>query len=139
MSGSVIERYVNRVPEPARKPSASEDPDALDDLGAFSILRGVRERALMLELRMKDGSVTALSYAYLSKAVFDPSEGITLQFGGSTVRIAGTNLATEVRPNVQLFQSLLRHRVPWVCEADRASSLRASAGAIVIDEIRIEP
>lgn len=136
MSGSVIDRYVGRTAEPSRK--AVEEPEALDDLGAFSVLRGVRDRALMLELRMKDGSSTALSYAYLAKATFDPSEGIVLYFPGSTVRIIGTNLGSEVRPNVRLFQSLLRHRVAWIQEADQAESLQASGKSIVIDEIKVE-
>ena len=137
MNDSVIDRYASRVAEPARK--STEDPDAFDNLGSFSILRGVRDRALMLELRCKDGSIHAFNYAYLAKASFDPSEGITLVFGRSSVRIIGTNLGAEVRPNVRLFQSLLRHRVPWIREADRAASLKANPGAVVVDEIRIDP
>ncbi len=138
MNVSVVDRYTQRVAAPAAK-TLVEEAEALDDLGAVGILRGVRERALMLELRMKDGTISAFSYAYLSKASFDPSEGIILHFGGSTVRIIGTNLGVEIRSNVRLFQSLLRHRVPWLQEADRTASLEAHPGMLLIDEIRIEP
>lgn len=137
MNASVIDTYVSRTSEPLRK--AAEEPETLDDLGAFSILRGVRDRALMLELRLKDGSSTAFSYAYLTQATFDPSEGIVLHFPNSTVRIIGTNLGAEIRPNVRLFQSIIRHRVAWIHEADSAASLGTSTHDIVIDELTIEP
>jgi hypothetical protein len=59
------QRY--RLVRARRKPAA--------DLGAFGFLRGVRDRAVMLELRWKDGSVVAFAYAWLERAGFDPSEG----------------------------------------------------------------
>ncbi len=137
MRDSVIDRYAGRVADPTKRPV--EELDSFDNLGVFSILRGVRDRALMLELRMRDGSSHAFGYAYLAQASFDPSAGITLHFGGSTVHIIGTNLGVEVRPNVRLFQSLLRHRVPWIRETERGESFLASAKSMTIDEIRIDP
>ena len=137
MSGSVFDRYAVRTPEAARKPPA-EEPEALDDFGSFGLLRGVRERALFLELRFRDGSSTALNYSYLTRADFDPSHGIAINFGGVVVTISGTNLGAEIRPNVRLFQSLLRHRVPWLREADRTALLQAHAGSVVIEEITID-
>ena len=50
---------------------------------AFGFLRGVRDRAIMLELRHRDGRISAVGYAWLSGAEFDPSAGITLSFGGT--------------------------------------------------------
>jgi len=137
MSGSVLDRYTARAPEPAKKLSA-EEPDALDDLGSFGLLRGMRERALYLELRLRDGSSTALNYGYLTRADFDPSHGIALNFSGVVVTICGTNLGAEIRPNVRLFQSLLRHRVPWLREADRTALLQAHPGVVIIEGITIE-
>jgi hypothetical protein len=131
MSGNVLDRYVVKAPQ-AAKPS--EVVETIDDLGPFAVLRGF-DRALMLELRMKDGSSTAFNYNYLAKAIFDPSEGITLQFGASPVHIVGTNLNAEVRPNVRLFQSILRHRVAWIQEADGLASLAAISSSVVIDQI----
>ncbi len=33
-----------------------------DDLGSFGWLRGIRDRAIMLELRQKNGNVVAIGY-----------------------------------------------------------------------------
>lgn len=137
MDASVIEHYTSRVAP--RAPVSQESTEAAEDYGAFGLLRGVRERALMLELRMKDGSSTAFSYAYLVKATYEPSEGITLHFGGSTVTIVGTHLGKEVLSGLTVFGALLRQRVPWLQEADQAASLQAEKASIIIDEIRIEP
>src|SRR5258707_5878740 len=93
---SVLEKLVSRRTD---TDGLEDDANDFDDLGAFGWLRGVRDRALMLELRRRDGSALALGYAWLERAEFDPSEGITLCFGGKTVRITGRNLDNEARPN----------------------------------------
>ena len=134
MKGSILEKYAHAGPaKPA--PPASVEADSLDDLGAFGFLRGVRDRAIMLELKHKDGRVSAFGYAWLDHAEFDPSEGITLHFGGRMIKITGRNLNAEVRPNVRLLEALLRHRVPWIREADGPTALEAGRNATVIEEI----
>ena len=66
-------------------------------------MRGVRDRAIMLELRRKNGNVLAIGYGWLERAEFDPSEGITLHLVGQKIRIKGRNLNDEARP----FQPVL--------------------------------
>ena len=121
-----------------RQAGGAESPESEDDLGAFGWLRGQRERAVMLELRHKDGRVTGLGYAWLERAEFNPSDGITLYFVGKTVKLTGCNLNAESRPNVRLFAGILRHRVPWVQEADQAAAMRAGKGATVIERIEVK-
>ncbi len=82
----------------------------------------------MLELRHKDGSVSAFSYAWLERAEFDPSEGISLHFAGKTVLITGRYLNAEARPNVRLFAGIVRHRVPWIQEAGGPTAMVAANG-----------
>lgn len=118
-------------------PSESES-DATDDLGAFGWLRGVRERSLMLEVRHKDGKITAWGYSWLESAEFDPSVGITLNFSGKTIKLTGRNLNSAVRPNVRLFAGLLRHRVPWVQEADEPAVMETTQDAVIIERVKIE-
>lgn len=113
------------------------DDDADDDLGAFGWLRGQHERAPMLELRKKDGSILAYPYSWLEKARFDPSEGILLKFGVEKIKIIGRNLNNEIRPNVRLFSGIVSHRVPWIQEADRADAMAAGKGAVVIEAISL--
>lgn len=110
MSDSLLNKYTRPQTEP-------DDPQLeTEDLGSFGWLRGMRERATMLELRKKDGNITAIGYAWIEKIEFDPSEGITIHALGQQVRIQGRNLNAEVRHGVNLFQGLTRHRVPWVAE-----------------------
>lgn len=136
MNDSVFKQFSSRLPAAA---DAKEiEPEAADDFGAFSILRGVRDRALMLELRKKDGSVTAFGFGWLERVEYDPSDGLTLYFGSHKVTICGRNLAAEVRPNVRLLDGLMRHRVPWLREASEPEVLRATKDSLVIEGISIE-
>jgi len=73
----------------------------------------------MLELRKKDGGIVAFAYHWLERAEFDPSQGITLRFGPQKVKSAGRNPNGKVSPHVRLFAGIVRHRVPWIQEADR--------------------
>ena len=135
MTANVLDRYASRVPNPTK--NTVDEAGAPDDLGAFGLLRGVQDRSLMLELRLANGNSMAFSYSYLMQATCDPSQGIELQFSGKKVSIRGSHLNTEIRPNIRLYEAILRHRVPWVQEADRATSLRAPQGTVVIDAIEI--
>lgn len=132
---AVLQRYVTG--RDTRIGSAVEpaEADACDDLGAFGWLRGIRDRAIMLELRRKDGSIVAIGYGWLERVAFDPSEGITILAAGQKIRIRGRNLNAEVRPSVRLFEGIVRHRVPWVREADRSTGLQAGDRETVVNSI----
>jgi len=143
MTDSILKRYTGRTVESLaenRRTADSgsgppEDTDSPDDLGAFGILRGIRDRAIMLELRKKDGSITAIGYGYLERADYDPSEGITLHVLGRKIRLKGRNLNAEARPAFRLFEGITRHKVAWVREADHRESMTADDGETVIDAI----
>jgi hypothetical protein len=57
---------------------------------------------------------------------------------GRPVKIVGRNLNAETRPNVRLFNGILRHRVPWVQEADEPAGILADSKAPVIEQIVIK-
>ncbi len=136
MSDSTLRRYLEK---PANLPEGGNSPaEDLDDLGAFGFLRGTHDRALMLELRYKDGNIDAFPYAWLGKASFDPSKGITLRFGAETVKITGRNLNSEARPNVRLFAALVRHRIPWIQETSESQVWKAECDAAVVDAIKVK-
>ena len=132
---AVLQRYVTSRESRIGIAAENAEADACDDLGAFGWLRGIRDRAVMLELRRKDGSIVAIGYGWLERVQFDPSEGITLSAAGQKIRIRGRNLNAEVRPTVRLFEGITRHRVPWIQEADRATGLEAGDRETVIDAI----
>lgn len=135
MSGNVLTQYLDKQAKPGGKPA----PEAAEpeNLGMFGLLRGMHERAIALEIRFKDGRNEAFPYAYLQRSSLDPSEGITLRFGGAVVRITGRNLNAELRPNVRLFSAIAQHRVPWIEEAGNAAILQAGKGATVIEQIEL--
>lgn len=135
---SVLSQFAAKVGVPPAR--NDETPDELaDDYGAFSILRGVRDRSLMLEFRLKNGNVVALGYGWLERIEFDPSEGITLTFTGQkVVKIIGRNLNAEVRPQVRLLDGLIRHRVPWIAEADEPTAFGAARTVTIIERIALD-
>jgi hypothetical protein len=133
---AVRRRYADAVSDDRSGLDARLQSEPWDDFGAFGWLRGVRERALMLELRRKTGTVLAVGYGWLERAEFDPSEGITLYIVGQRVSIRGCNLNSEVRPLVRLFEGITRQRVPWIREASQVDRLAAPEGACIVESIQ---
>jgi len=137
MKDSLVTKFINNRPAEGNVVSMTE-ADELVDLGAFGFLRGTHERATMLELRYRDGSISAYGYAWLNEARFDPSEGITMHIAGRTVTITGRNLNAEIRPNVRLFAAILRHRISWIQEADGMKALDSKPLATVVERIVVK-
>lgn len=141
MNESVLKRFAGRAGESIAENRngidavRNFDSEMADDCGAFGFLRGMRERGIMLELRKKDGSITAIGYGYLERAEFDPGEGITLHVLGQRIRLKGRNLNAEVRPSIRLFEGITRHKIAWVREADHRESMTAEDSATIIDVI----
>lgn len=136
MTDSFLDKYVSRQAVPTAEP-VPDEPEAMDNYHCFGYLRGARDRALMLQLRKRNGNVLALGYAWLEKAEFDPSEAITLHFVGRKVRILGRNLNAEVRPTIRLFDAITRHRVSWIAEADGEIRLLNSKEELVVLSIEL--
>lgn len=137
MSGDLLRKYGGGKHAEADTHVTDEIGD-VDDLQAFGLMRGIRDRAIMLELRHKDGSIDGFPYAWLGRASFDPSDGITLRFGGDTIKIRGRNLNAEVRPNVRLFDAIVRQRVSFIQEADGPTMLSAPRQALVVESITVK-
>ena len=135
MTDKLLQKFAAKAGERAVGPAIADEPDIVDDLGAFGWLRGMHERAVMLELRKANGNILAVGYGWLERADFNPSEGITLHVVGRQIRIRGRNLNAEVRPLVRLFQGITRHRVPWVQEVNEPALMRAAKGETVVEAI----
>ena len=127
-----LNTLTNRIPS---RDNDEEDPEAL---GVCGWLHGIKDRALMLELRLKTGNVLALGYAWMEKAEYDPTEGITLHFVNAKVRLRGRNLRKPLRTHLRLFDGLLRHRIPWIQEVDLAQAVRSGEEAPLVTEIRVD-
>jgi hypothetical protein len=137
MSDDILRKYMGRNNGRLTSELDSDsDSDGTQDIdGLFGWLRGVRDRCITLELRKKDGRILAVSYGWIDRFEFEPSEGITLHFGGRHLTIKGRNLNAEIRPLVRLFSGLCRHRVPWIAEADLPAQMKAAPTATIVEQI----
>ena len=108
---------------------------------AFGYLRGVRERALLLECRFRDGNTEAFSYGWLGRVSYVASAGLLLRFSGDRlywVLIEGANLDRALADGVSLHRKgLLRHRVTWVREMSAEELRRAGPDAVTVEHIRL--
>lgn len=128
MTDRILGRYIrDNVDLPAD--AASE----VEDLGSFGFLRGIKDRAVMLEFRRKDGNSVAFDYGWLRKVEFSATECLTLHFGGGdVVKVIGRNLN---RQTPSLLRGVVSHRVPWIQEASEPDVLTSPNNVTVIEQI----
>ena len=130
-----VERLLQKhQPAPATEPA---DLETVEDQGGYGIVRAPRERALMVELRKKDGTVLAVPYAMIEQVRFSPSDGITIHACGREVRISGRNLNPQTSSRVGLFNGLCRHRVAWIMECTRSAIQTGGEAAAQVEAISL--
>lgn len=137
---SLLEGVADRRGRPAPKEAEECDEQAC---AAFGYLRGLREQALMLELRFRDGDREWYPYNLLASCRYNPSVGILLRFTGDVVTLVllrGSNLDALIHQGaVNLTDmGIQRHRILWVRELDEAELRRAPKGEPTIDRIEVE-
>ena len=86
-----------------------EDEEQSDDSGSifWGKERSSNRRAVMLDLRLKNGAYISLPYSYMTKVKFNPSIGLELYISGNYVKITGRNLH-------EMYNYLCRHRVTFI-------------------------
>ena len=129
MDKGLLHKYTSRL-ETEDQAGNVLDLEGTEDCGCFGYLRGLRERAVMLELRKRNGNILAIAYSWIDRIEFNPSEGVTISAAGTTVRIRGQNLNAEVRPLVRLFELLARGRATWIGEGP--------GSAVAANDCRVE-
>lgn len=132
MTDRLLDKYTKRGEASS---TASSELDDAEDLGCFGWLRGVRDRAIMLELRKKDGCAMAFAYAWLERVEHQPDLGLILHFPGRRVFLRGSGLNTETRPMVRLFDGIVRQRVAWVRESGGSEVISTSEPRCLIESI----
>lgn len=108
----------------------------------YGYLRGVRERALVLEFRrQKEGDTVAFPYGWLGPSRYHPSLGILLVFSAGElfgVRIRGRNLNKESEKGISLFdRGIAKHRITYVSEMQEKESHTAGDQECVVERIEI--
>jgi hypothetical protein len=109
---------------------------------AFGFLRGLRDQALAVEFRLRNGNSEWFSYNLLGHWRHNPSEGILLKFAGgdlvSLVLIRGSNLDGLVNETMNLTdRGFQRARITFVREMEEEELRQAGKGEPTIDRIEI--
>lgn len=110
MASDTIEEILRRKQAeksavPASQPTEQEDK-------FFSILVGETSQEHFFEIQTRDGLRTCFSYSDIIWIVYDPDNGLNIEFGGYLVTIEGRGLVPR------LFDGIKQKRVAWVKEAD---------------------
>ncbi|OWK38934.1 hypothetical protein [Fimbriiglobus ruber] len=135
MNGSIsdlVRQARGEKPSPAPAAPAKEAEEPPEEHACYAKLRGARQIAFMLELRLTGGDSDSFDYGLLGRCTFNRSEGVTLFFATGTVTICGKNL----RP---LFEAILAHRVAWVAVAEEPSAVSRDPEATVVTTIGVDP
>jgi hypothetical protein len=116
--------------------SGSHDISEIEEMegSTFGRIRGMRDRAIMLELRRKTGQIKAISYSAIFRIEFDPSEGITIFHGRDVIKVRGQHLNSQ-KDRRGLFEAITRNLVPWVQETSQSAALQADKDACIIEAI----
>lgn len=116
MSESTLENYLAAGSQTSRIRSRHANIEATEecDLMLMGWLRGLKDRASWLELRLNSGNRVAIPYNLIERMEYDPSTGIRLQLTDRTITLSGANLNAEIRPGMRLFEGLVRQRVTWL-------------------------
>ena len=122
--------------------NAPEDDTGEASCAAFGYLRGIRERADAIEIRLRDGNSTWFPYGWLGNWKFNPSEGLLLKFSGDLVYlvlIKGSNLDRPLTDStINLTTAgLQRHRVLWVREMSEEEIQQVGESGPTIDSIQV--
>jgi hypothetical protein len=131
----------SRPASPPDRGGPAETDSEEEECLAFGYLRGIRDRALSLELRFADGNRVAYPYSWLGPASYNPSAGLLLKFVGDLVYLVlleGSNLNALVNGCTNLYdRGIQRHRVTWVREMTRQQVEKAGEAEVTIERIRI--
>ncbi len=124
--------------------TGGHDGDGGDEAScaAFGYLRGIRDTAASVELRLRDGNSMWFPYSWLGPWQFNPSEGLLLRFSGDVVYlvlIRGSNLDKPLADgSINLTHAgLQRHRVLWIREMSKDEVERVGESGPTIDSIEI--
>jgi hypothetical protein len=108
------------------------EPDEERARASFQEARARSREAVMLDVRLADGTVESFPYAYLTRLKYLPGDTLILRFGADEVRAEGRNLT-------RLRDALSEHRARFIQEGTEAEEglkpeEAAHIGRIVITE-----
>jgi len=82
---SVVEKILH--PAPRHEPEVEEARESHQNARAHS------REAIMLDVKMGDGSIESFPYAWLSRVKYQPGDTLILRFGKNEISVEGRNLS----------------------------------------------
>jgi hypothetical protein len=121
---SVVEQFL-------KKPTPRHEPEVEEAMEAFQEARAKSREALMLDVRLIDGTIQSFDYASLRRVKYSPDGTLTLRFGRDKIVAEGKNLE-------RLRCAISEHRARFIQQGtDTEEGLKAD-DAPHIDSIEIE-
>lgn len=106
------------------------EPEVEEARETYQEARSKSREAIMLDVKLADGSIESFGYAYLTRAKYQPGDTMVLRFGKDTVTIEGRNLA-------RLRDAVSEHRAKFIQEGTEAEEGLKPQDAAHIDKISI--
>jgi hypothetical protein len=106
------------------------EPEVEQAVDAYQEARARSREALMLDVRLIDGTIMSFDYAHLAKSRFLPDGKIVLRFGRDEVTAEGKNL-------LRLYSAITEHRARFIQQGTDAEEGLKGDDAAHIDKIAI--
>jgi len=92
MEGTDSRRRRSIVEQLAGKTGPRHEPEVEEAMEAFQEARAKSREALMLDVRLTDGTIESFDYASLRRVKYSPDGTLTLRFGRDKIVAEGKNL-----------------------------------------------
>lgn len=113
---------------------ARGENESVEEHPCYGTIRQNRERAVMLELRKRDGTIFAIPYQRIDQIQYSPSDGIRMLVNGIEIKITGQCLNSSGGGSASILNALVRQRLAWIAEF-RVRDHTMAKGQVIIDSI----
>jgi hypothetical protein len=112
-------------------PAPRHEPEVEEARESHQNARQHSREAIMLDVKMGDGSIESFPYAWLSRVRYQPGDTLTLRFGKNEINVEGRNLS-------RLREIVSEHRARFIQEGTEGEEGLKPEDAAHIDRIEIK-
>jgi len=112
-------------------PAPRDEPEVEEAKESHQKARTRSREAIMLDVKMADGSIESFPYAWLARIKYQPGDTLTLRFGRNEISIEGRNLS-------HTRDLLSEHQARFIQEGTEAEQGLKSEDAPHIERIEIK-
>jgi hypothetical protein len=131
MEGTNLKPRTTAVERLVKPAAPRHEPEVENNIHEYQEARARSREVLMLDVRLRNGTIMSFDYAHLVKSRFEPEGKIVLRFGRDKVIAEGKNL-------LQLYGKITEHRQRFIKEGTEAEETLKPEDAAHIDKIEIQ-